>query len=171
MSLETARIAIPEGFEIEDDAGTFRIRWKWSRVVALPLLLIAVAWDAQLISRYAGSLSRGEASPAMVPFPIPQLALGVVFSYIALAFLVNSTFIEVGQGELRVRHRPIPFPGTRTISVADVQQLLCVQRTGRRGTVFYDVVARIAPGRETKLVTGLATDREAPSSASRAAWA
>jgi hypothetical protein len=161
MPLETARIGIPERFEIQDGPGTLRIQWKWPRLVAVPLAIFTVAWDGFLVSWYSNLLTQGNAPSAMFLFPIAHVAAGLVLPYLALAFFLNSTFVEVGEGTLRVTHRPLPFPGKRTLGASDIRQLFCVERTGRKGSVTYDVMAQLASGRETKLVTGFSTDREA----------
>jgi hypothetical protein len=161
MPVETTQVGIPDRFEIEEGGGTLRIRWKWPRIMAVPLAIFTVAWDSFLISWYSSLLAHGTAPRAMMFFPIAHVAAGLVLPYVALAFFLNSSFVEVGEGTLKVGHRPLPFPGKRTISAGDVRQLFCVERTGRKGSVTYDVMAQLASGRETKLIPGLSTDREA----------
>jgi hypothetical protein len=161
MFREMASIGILDRFEIEESGGIFRIRWKWPRVIALPLLVFAVGWNAFLVSWYSGVLGDGASPSAMLLFPIPHVVVGLVLPYVALAFLVNCTFIEIEDGELRVRHRPLPFPGKRTIKVADVRQLFCVERKTRKGGISYEVAVRLSSDRETKLLTGLPAERDA----------
>jgi hypothetical protein len=160
MSVETANVGIPDQFEIHDNGASFWIQWKWPRLVALPLALFALAWDAFLVTWYSGVLT-GKAPAIMAIFPIPHVAVGLVLPYVALAFWLNSTFVEIEAGELRIRHRPLPFPGRRTLRVGDVQQLFCIECEGKKGSVDYAVMARLASDREIKLVTGLSTEREA----------
>jgi hypothetical protein len=161
MPLETASIGIPEGFEIEDSGGTLRIKWRWPRIMAVPIAIFAAAWDGFLISWYSGILSQDRMPVAMMVLPLAHVAVGLVLPYMALVFFLNSILVEVGEGTLRVRHRPLPFPGKRTLNAADIRQLFCVERTGRKGSVTYDVMAQLASGRETRLVPNLSTDREA----------
>jgi hypothetical protein len=49
-----------------------------------------------------------------------------------LAGFFNKTVIDVGQSMLLVRHGPIPWPGNRRLSTADVTQLYCEEKTSRR---------------------------------------
>jgi hypothetical protein len=160
MAIETAGIGIPDRFEIHDGGASFWIQWKWPRLIALPLAAFSIAWNAFLVSWYSGVL-RADAPASMLLFPIPHVVAGLVLPYVALAFWLNSTFVGIEAGELRVRHRPLPFPGHRTLRVNDVQQLFCVERTGRKGSVSYDVMARLVSGPETKLLGGLSNGREA----------
>jgi hypothetical protein len=161
MPLETASVGIPDRFEIQEGGGTLRILWRWPRIVALPLALFSLAWDAFLISWYSGLVGKDAMPIGMMLLPIGHVAVGLVMPYVALAFFLNHTLIEVGEGTLKVRHRPLPFPGNRTISATDIRQLFCVERTTRKGAVTYDVMAQLASGREKKLVPGLPGDREA----------
>jgi hypothetical protein len=97
----------------------------------------------------------------MLVLPLAHVAIGLVLPYMALVFFLNSVLIEVGEGMLTVRHRPLPFPGNRTLSVVDIRQLFCVERKGRKGGMTYDVMAQLGSGRETRVVSGFWTDREA----------
>lgn len=160
MPVESTDIGIPDRFEIHDNGAAFWIQHRWPRLMALPLGLFSIAWDAFLVSWYSGVL-RQDAPSAMVLFPLPHVAVGLVLPYVALAFWLNSTFVEIEAGNLRIRHRPLPFPGQRTLRVGDVQQLFCVERSGRKGSVSFEVMVRLASERETKLVGGLSTEREA----------
>jgi hypothetical protein len=161
MAFHSGRVGIPDRFEIEDGSATLRIRWKWPRIAALPLAIFSVAWDGFLVSWYSGVQTNGSPDLFMLLFPIGHVAVGLVLPYVALGCLLNSTLVEVGDGVLNVTHRPLPFPGQRTLSAADVRQLFCVERHGRKGAVTFDVMAQLASDRETKLVSGLSSDREA----------
>jgi hypothetical protein len=161
MAIESGSIGIPDRFEIHDGGASFWIQWKWPRLVALALAAFSIAWNAFLVSWYSGVLTREDVPVSMVLFPIPHVLVGLVLPYVALAFWLNSTFVGIEAGDLRVRHRPLPFPGHRTLRVNDVQQLFCVERTGRKGSVSYEVMARLASGHERKLLGGLSTEREA----------
>jgi hypothetical protein len=159
MPLQSAPVGIPERFSIEDSGGTFCIQWKWPRITGLALAVFSVGWDTFLVFWYIAV--QDSAPIAMKLFPIGHVAVGLVLPYVALAYLLNSTIIEVGGGELKVRHQPLPFPGRRALRAGDVRQLFCVERTSQKGAVTYDVMARLASDRELKLVSGLPGPREA----------
>jgi hypothetical protein len=163
MAMESAGvgIGIPDRFDIEDGGGRLRIEWRWPRLVAIPIAIFAVAWDGFLVAWYSGVLSQSNLPIGMVVLPLAHVAVGLVLPYMALVFLLNSIVVEVAEGVLTVRHRPLPFPGNRTFSAVDIRQLFCVARTGRKGGVTYDVMAQLASGRETRVVPGFWTDREA----------
>jgi hypothetical protein len=161
MASQTASVGIPDRFEIHDSGASFWIQWKWPRLMALPLAVFSIAWDAFLVSWYSGVLTREDVPASMLLFPIPHVVVGLVLPYVAMAFWLNSTFVGIEDRDLSVRHRPLPVPGQRTLRVGDVQQLFCVERTGRKGSVTYEVVARLVSGHERKLLGGLSTGREA----------
>jgi hypothetical protein len=161
MPFEAARIGIPERFEIVDEGGVLRIQWQRPRLVGVVALIFAVGWDAFLVSWYFDALSRDRLDMAMLLFPILHVVAGLALPYVALVFLLNAVVVEVGNQTVTVRHRPMPFPGNRTITAAEVRQLFSVERRGRKGAVSHDLMAQLASGREARLVTGLSTDREA----------
>ena len=134
MPIETTPVGIPDRFEIEEGGGTLRIGWKWPRIAGVVIAVFAVSWNGFLVSWYSNLLTQGSAPSAMFTFPIVHVVVGLVLPYVALAFFLNYTLVEVGEGMLKVRHRPLPFPGNRTVSSADVRQLFCVERTGRKGS-------------------------------------
>src|SRR5262245_46199287 len=103
---EASRVGIPERFSLEESGGTVRIQWKWQRVFGIALGVFAIAWDAFLVSWYLSMLMDAERSLAIMLFPIGHVAVGIILPYLALAFLLNETRIEVGQGQLTVSHRP-----------------------------------------------------------------
>ena len=159
--MQPARIGTPEHFEIEEGGGTLRIRWKWPRLMGVALVVFAAGWNTFMYFWFTALPAQDAAASDMRLFSIPHLIAGLVMPYLAVAYLFNSTSVEVAEGELRVTHGPVPFPGNRTLTARDVRQLFSVERRGRKGSVSFDVMARLASDRETKLVTGLSSEREA----------
>jgi hypothetical protein len=161
MLTEQTRIGIPDRFEIDNAAGAFRIRWKWSKLVAIPLLFFSVAWDGFLLAWYMGAVSRGNASLIELVFPIGHVAAGLAILYVAIAFLANTTTVAVASGQITVSHQPVPWPGSRTLHTTEIRQLFCCERRGSKGSRSYDVMARLTSDREVKLLSGLSDEREA----------
>lgn len=161
MLTEQTRIGIPDRFEIDDAAGAFRIRWKWSKLVAIPLLIFSVAWDGFLVAWYTGAFSRGTPSLVELLFPVGHVAAGLAIFYIAIAFLANDTTVAIASGKISVRHGPLPWPGNRTLQTTEIRQLFCCERRGRKASRSYDVMARLTSDREVSLLAGLASEREA----------
>jgi len=154
-------VGLPERFEIDEQGGAFRIHWKWPKLIAVPLVLFSLAWDSFLLFWYYGAARRGDASLVEWLFPLGHVAVGLILPYVAIAFWVNRTFVEVSGAEIAVTHRPLPFPGNRRLQVMDLRQLFCVERARRKESPTYAVMARLASGREVTLISGLTHDREA----------
>jgi hypothetical protein len=161
MLTEQTRIGIPDRFEIDNSAGAFSIRWKWSKLIAIPLLIFSVAWDGFLIAWYMGALSRGNPSLIELVFPIGHVAAGLAILYVAMAFLANTTTIAIASGRITITHAPVPWPGSQTLPTTEIRQLFCFERRGSKGSRSYDVMARLTSDREVKLLSGLADEREA----------
>lgn len=155
------QVGLPERFQLDEIGGALRISWKWPKVAAVALGVFSVAWDAFLVTWYQRALSAGHLTPMDLLFPLGHVAVGIVLPYIAMACFLNTTTIEVASGELTVTHRPVPFPGNRRLRANDIRQLFCVERTGRRGSLTYNVMVRLTSDREVVLIQGLTTDREA----------
>jgi hypothetical protein len=68
---------------------------------------------------------------------------------------VNRTRIAVENGVLSVRHGPLPWPGNRTIAVAELAQLFCEEVIGNKGSRSYRVSALLKSGRKTQVLRGL----------------
>ena len=160
MLTDQTRIGIPDRYEIENAGGIFQIRWKWWRVVAIPLLVFSLAWDSFLVSWYMGALAGGNPSLLMLIFPIGHVAVGVAILYIGIAFLVNSTTVSIGSGQIVIRHAPLPWAGNKTIQTTQIRQLFCCERSGRKSR-SYEVMVRLTSDREVSLLSGLASEREA----------
>ena len=154
-------VGLPERFEIDEHSGAFRIHWKWPKLMAVPLVFFSLAWDSFLVFWYYGAAQRDDASLAEWLFPLGHVAVGLVLPYVAVAFWVNRTSVEVSGAEITVTHRPLPFPGNRRLQVMDLRQLFCVERARQKGSPTYAVMARLASGREVTLISGLSSDREA----------
>lgn len=161
MLTDETRFGIPDRFEIDDAAGAFRIRWKWSKLVAIPLLIFSVAWDGFLLAWYLGAFSRGNPSLIELLFPLGHVAAGIAILYVAIAFLANTTTVAIASGQIAVSHGPVPWPGSRTLHTTEIRQLFCCERRGRKGGRSYDVMARLTSDREVSLLSGLADEREA----------
>jgi hypothetical protein len=154
-------VGLPQRFEVDERSGDLRIHWKWPVLMAIPLVVFSLAWDSFLVFWYFGAVQRGDPSLVELLFPAGHVAIGLILPYVAAAFWVNRTFVEVVGAEIRVTHRPLPFPGNRRVQVMDVRQLFCVERPRQKGSPTYAVMARLASGREVTLIPGLSTGREA----------
>jgi hypothetical protein len=159
------RVPQPEKLLVEDTGGGLRISWSWWSPVFLFLVLFCIAWDGFLIFWY--QMAFGMNAPWIFKvFPLIHLAVGVGLTYFTIAGFLNRTTIEVAGDVLTVRHGPLPWPGNRTVPVADVEQFYCQEKThvGRHSgphyshpTVSwtYQVCAVLKDGHKVTVLSGL----------------
>ena len=144
---------------MEEYGGELRISWGWFQWSALFLIPFCIAWNAFLIGWY--SMAMGDHGPpgamkfVMLVFPLAHVAVGLGLFYGCLLMLVNSTTVRVMFGQFEIRHGPIPYPGNRTISVDDIDQLYVKheRNVGKDSTSHnYPLLARLKSGQEIKLL-------------------
>lgn len=82
---------------------------------------------------------------AMAAFP-PLVLLLLPLSYALTCNLVNETEYLIDGGMLRVRHRPLPWPGETRVPLRDCRQLF-VERRVTEGRERYDLLAVLGEGR------------------------
>lgn len=147
----------PRGIAIDDLGGRLRLARRWFRWPLLFLVFFCAAWDSFLVFWY--SIAFSENAPwIMVVFPVAHVAVGVGLTYFVLCGLLNRTVIDVESGRFTVRHGPLPWPGNRTIDIADLKQLYCRRKlhSSRNGTSeAFELHAILADGKQLKLVSGL----------------
>jgi hypothetical protein len=163
-------VPLPPKFRVEDLGTELTISWSWFTPSIFFLLFFCIFWDGFLIAWYSivlgvGVFGMGNAGPAggipallMALFPILHVAVGVGLTYFVIASFVNRTRVRVDRGELSIHHGPIPFPGNKILSTANLTQFYCTETVSnrRRGySVSYDLNAVQADGTKVKLLTGL----------------
>jgi hypothetical protein len=146
-----AKVPHPDGIAIEHRSGGLRLVRRWFSGKIVLAAFFCVFWDGFLISWY----TRPELPLVAKLFPLLHLAVGVVMTYWVFAGFLNSTVIDVGMGQLTIRHRPVPWPGNRHLMRADLTQLFSEQVTNSSRYTSYRLSAVRRDGRKVKLVSGL----------------
>jgi hypothetical protein len=145
--------------KIEDFAGVLRLRWRWFSPSHVAAALFCVVWDSFLVCWYTAAFTRSKGVEwMMVLFPVIHVTIGVSLTYATLCGFFNSTTIEVGFDELRVRHGPLPWAGNRQFMASAIVQLHCEEKKSRNKdstTTDYQVWATLENGRKVRLVSGL----------------
>lgn len=156
-----ARVPIPEKLQIQDFGDELTIRFRWFRWSVLFLIPFCIAWNAFLVGWYAmAGQMQGMPGPLRIVFlvfPIAHVAVGLGLIYAVLTMLFNRTTIRIRHGALDIRHGPIFFPGNRTISVDELEQLDCrseTSRTSKGGIQTTQTLhARLKNGKTIKLLS------------------
>jgi hypothetical protein len=136
----------------------FLITRRWFGAQYLFMLAFCIGWDAFLVFWYMNAAMTG--SLLMSIFPIAHVAVGIALSYTTLAGLLNRTTIAVRQGQLSIRHGPLPWLGNIDISAQDIKQLFCEQKlratkSAESPQIAYTVSAVLASGEKKVLLRGL----------------
>lgn len=153
-----AEVPLPSGIRVEQWGHELCLARRWFTPAVLFLLFFCVAWDGFLVFWYSMAFSDANTPWIMIVFPVAHVAIGIGLTYFTIASLLNTTRIRVANGQLSVRHGPLPWLGSCDISVDDIEQIFCSEKTkhGENGShTFYGVNAMLTDGRKIKLVSGL----------------
>jgi hypothetical protein len=159
MSQTSPHQAQPPRVQVDDKGDAPAIIRRWLSGQTIGLLLFCILWDGILVIWYIFAVGGPNATWVMVFFPIVQVVLGVVLTYVAVTGLFNRTVVRVDPENLTVRHGPLPWAGSRSLSRSDICQLYCtpafVRRDQATGKSTYNVNALLNDGRQIKLLGGL----------------
>lgn len=155
----------PETIAAFQDGDGIRLSYRWFSPELFFLLFFCIAWDAFLVFWYSMGLGAagmfGPVALLFLLFPICHVAVGIGLTYYVIAGFLNHTWIEAGRHWLTVRHGPIPWKGSKSLAVDEVDQLWCSFDEGKRGAGTYAVSVLMKDGRKERLVAMLKTQDEA----------
>lgn len=155
----------PRNIAFVEEFGQLVLRRRWFSPVAFFMVFFCVLWDGFLFFWYGVALAQDDPPLMMVVFPILHVAAGVGLTYWTLCLFVNRTEIRVDTNTLEVRHRPLPWPGQRKISVHKIRQPFVkekISHTKNGGVnITYQVQAILEDSSAVTLVRGLPNREEA----------
>ena len=159
---ERGVVPLPSAMRVEQTAHGLAIVRRWFSPAILFLVFFCIAWDGFLVFWYSVAFSMN--GPwIMKVFPIAHVAVGVGLTYFTVASLFNTTRIEVGRGELSIKHGPVPWFGGKTLRATEVDQLFCKEKVsrGKHGYRYtYSVWAAMKDGSSAKVISeGTETDQ------------
>lgn len=148
-------VPLPQKFQVTDSGGQLEVRWRWFNAGHVFSLGFAVLWNAFMVAWMGGAIL-GKAWP-MVAFGSLHALVGVGLAYWSLAGLLNSTRVRLSQGELRVTHGPVPWPGGlwRREDLAQLYGEESASRRNNRTHLTWTLCAMTRDGRRHSLVKGL----------------
>ncbi|MCA9223520.1 MAG: hypothetical protein KDA71_24575 [Planctomycetales bacterium] len=151
-------VEMPKAMQVEDWGAELVITRRWFTWAAIFLVFFCLFWDGFLVVWYTAAISSKQI--LMLVFPLIHVAVGVFLTYLTLSMFVNKTVIRVANGELSVRHGPLPWPGKRNLLTHEIQQLYVTEqmrRTKRGYSYTYHLNAKLAQGNVVKLLSNLET--------------
>ena len=164
MTSPVMDIGLPEKIRFRDHLSHIEIVRTWFGTRILFLTAFAVFWDGFMLHWY--SIVPLDGPRIAVLFPLMHVGVGVALTYYVLTGWFNKTTISVGQGRIRVRHRPFPWPGNKDFGTTDVKQLYAKANNPglwhwNFATVAYELRAVTKSGLNIKLVGGLEAQEQA----------
>jgi hypothetical protein len=156
----------PQRFVVEEFGSELTVSYRWFTPALFFAVFFCLFWDGFMVMWYYIAISQiinGQpAAWAMAAIGLLHLAIGIGMTYSTLANFVNRTEIKLAGGTLTVRHGPMRWGGNHTLSVDDILQFYCSDRTHsnrRRHWSSYQLNVLKKDG--TKLVLlGSLTERE-----------
>lgn len=155
-------IPTPQGIEVDNIRGELNITRRWFSWKYVAMAVFALFWNGFMIVWHAISLSGGVWFMSL--FGLIHTGVGLWLIYYVLGGFLNSTRISIGLGGLQIRHGPIPFPGNKSVDVANIEQLYCKDRLhrGKNSQYYtYEVHLITKSGEHDKLLTGLDKEEHA----------
>lgn len=129
---EREPVPMPKNLVVAEGPQTLDIVRKWGRGPGCFFLFFSAFWNTIVsvfvVAAASGAMKdEGGSGPGAFIwlFLTPFILIGLGTGYAALALLLNRTIIQVEGNELRVSHRPLRWPGARTLDAAQISQLYC----------------------------------------------
>jgi len=144
----------PKGISVVDKGGERKIAFRWHSWSSKWLLLFVIVSPIALGIGWQDFLTSWKAQ-------VMAGILDAVFLYVAIAGWVNSTTIRVENGQLRVHHGPLPWPGKVGLPQSSVRDIEVVEHyvqneNGERLT--FRLMAITPGGRHIKLASAFEKD-------------
>src|SRR5206468_932184 len=157
-------IALPDGFQLDDDGLERRVSWRWFSWYAMRGIIFAAIFSvpfAFVLYAYVNSPDKSWPAPALaITLLLALPAAATIYGW--LAYLVNRTTVRVDAARVSVRHGPLPWLGAKDVAKADIDGVVSerVINDSSDGTIFqpreiYLVKLMLKSGKTLSLVTGL----------------
>jgi hypothetical protein len=152
---ETIEVPLPDHVSLEHGASGLVLIHRWFRPIYIFMALFCLFWDGFLIYWYFGIPIQATRPAIFYWFPLGHVAVGLGLTYSTIAGFVNRTLIGVSQGEITIRHTPLPWLGGRRIQAGEIKQFYCEEIRGSESSSTFQVCAVRNDGNKLKLLTGL----------------
>ncbi len=135
---ERQPVGMPKQFRLDNWGPELVLTRRWYTHAVWFLLAFCIFWNGFLVVWYSVAIGdllfgKGGAGPViMLLFPVLHLAVGAFLTYFVISTFVNKTVIRVAEGELSVKHGPLPWGGNCRIATSDLKQVFCTEKRHRR---------------------------------------
>lgn len=154
----------PNGYSVAMEGADLVIIRRWFSWKYLFLLAFCVFWDAFLVVWYTIAFTHN--GPLIMKlFPMMHVAVGVGLTYYTVAGFLNKTRITLNTAEMRIRHYPLPWFGSKILPRQEINQLFCEEKMSRNRnngmSYSYSLSAVMSGGKRLKLISGLDNPEDA----------
>ncbi len=156
-------VEMPDDYTVATEGADMVIVRRWFSRKYLFMLFFCVFWDGFLAVWYVGAF-KGNGPMMMKLFPLLHVGVGVWLTYYTLAGFVNRTKVTLNSCEFRIKHYPMPWPGSLVLPRQEIDQFFCEEKlsNNRNGASYsYNLSVVMAGGKKLKLVSGLDTPEDA----------
>jgi hypothetical protein len=152
LRYERPEVPMPTGIEVTRVGDALQISRRWCRwpPLCLFLLLLCLGCDAVLIMIIFGN--------GGMPVTFPYITIAIGMTYGTLARFLDRITVQVKQGQLKIRQRPLPCGHEKCLSATDIEQIYCKESILSRSYEAYAVLRR---GRKIKLLSNLPKPEQA----------
>ncbi|MAT14672.1 MAG: hypothetical protein CMJ46_05305 [Planctomyces sp.] len=161
-------VSRPDKYELNEYHGVLHITWKWFTWASVFLIFFTLFWNGIAFAVFGGflfgAIEEGGWMFLIALFPLIHVSIGLLLAYYTVATLFNRTTIMVSPHHMLIKHGPIPWRGAELDDTKDIDQLFCqenIHRNKNSTSHTYDVKARLASGKEVKLLSRLENVQEA----------
>lgn len=126
----------PKRFVVEEFGSELTIRYRWFTPALFFMIFLCLFWDGIMAVWYTAAINqilKGQAGGWLfAAIGLLHLSIAIAITYSTIASFVNSTHVKLSGGELTIRNGPIRWGGNHTLSVDEILQLYCSERTHSR---------------------------------------
>lgn len=156
-----AEISLPKGISVDQDYDGLIITRKWFNLTTIFLTFFCAFWDGFMIMWFSISISTE--AYEMAAFGSIHAIVGICLTYWCIASYINKTTIKVSSYLIKIKHSPLPFPGSKEFTISQLEQVYAKERVvrGKNGTTTYYDLYIIDGNKHTKVVSNLINKEQA----------
>jgi hypothetical protein len=160
--LKKLDVPLPKGIKVDNLGHSLQIERQWYGPKYIFLAIFALFWNGFMVVWFSIAFINGLWPMAL--FGTLHGAVGLGLIYGVVAGVLNTTVIDVGLGDLTIKHGPVPYPGNKHLASTDIKQLYCKEKIsrGKNSTSYsYEIHAITQEDKHEKLLTGLDDSEQA----------
>jgi hypothetical protein len=152
-------ITLPKGFDLNYFDDYMQITRVWHGLQTYALLLFSLIFNGVWIGNGFVEIlfSERELLPKLFSLVFPLLGLGLL--YFTIATWLNKTQIYVSKNSIEVKHKPVPWFGSKRIKADNIEQFFVEEKykgsSNGNPRYLYNVLGLTSESVQVKLISGL----------------